>query len=106
MIGLESQQVSFWDVHMFVQRYLDTTGHYPAAGTPAWCELSDGDRRKWAALLAAAEHHVLRVETAQEAFAEASRDICTAADWSNIAGAIRSRAEFYADRPWLKRRAS
>ena len=84
MIGLESQQVSFWDVHVFVQRYLDTVGHHPAAGTPAWSELADGDRRKWAALLAAAEHHVLRVETAQEQRAEASRDISAAGDWSSI----------------------
>jgi hypothetical protein len=106
MSAIESQQVSFWDVHMFVQRYLDTAGHYPAAGTPAWRELPSGDRRKWAALLAAAEHHVLRVETAQEALAEASRDIGTAADWSDVARELLQRAAFRKDLPWLLRGAA
>ena len=64
MSTIQSQQVSFWSVHEFVQKYLDTAGHYPMAGTPAWCELADGDRRKWAALLDFAQHHALRVETA------------------------------------------
>jgi hypothetical protein len=106
MSTVESQQVSFWPVHEFVQRYLDTAGHYPAAGTPAWCELSDSDRRKWAALLAAAEHHVLRVETTQEEHAAAAKDVAAAADWSAIAKEIRSRADFYSARPWLKRGAA
>jgi hypothetical protein len=90
----ESQQVSFWAVHEFVQRYLETAGHYPTAGTPAWCEISDGDRRKWAALLDFAQHHALRVETAQEAAAEASHDISAAADWSSIAQHIRDERDF------------
>jgi len=64
------------------------------------------DRRKWAALLAAAEHHVLRVETAQEEHAEAAKDIAAAADWSAIAKEIRTRAYFYSAQPWLKRVAS
>src|SRR6478672_8401152 len=85
---VESRQVSFWSVHEFVQRYLDTAGHYPAAGTPAWCELGSTDRRKWAALLDAAQHHVLRVETAQEARAEASRAVAGAADWPAVAREI------------------
>jgi hypothetical protein len=101
MSHVHSQQVSWWPVHEFVQRYLDTAGHYPAAGTPAWCELADGDRRKWAALLAAAEHHVLRVETAQEQAAAAAKDVAAAADWSAIAQGGRDRAEFYQARPWL-----
>jgi Protein of unknown function (DUF2742) len=101
-----SQQVSWWSVHQFVQRYLDTAGHYPAAGTPAWCELADGDRRKWAALLDDAQHHALRKETAQEQHAQASHDVSDAADWSAIAQRKRDEAEFYAARPWLKRAAS
>jgi Protein of unknown function (DUF2742) len=106
MSGVESQQVSFWQVHEFVQRYLDTIGHYPAAGTPAWCELAGGDRRKWAALLDAAQHHALRVETAQEQHADASKAVAAAEDWAAIAGEIRSREEFFAARPWMKRRAA
>jgi hypothetical protein len=68
--------------------------------------LSDSDRRKWAALLAAAEHHVLRVETAQEEHAAAAKDVAAGADWSAIAKEIRSRADFYSARPWLKRGAA
>lgn len=78
---IASQQVSWWSVHRWVQRYLDAAGNYPPAGTPAWCELADGDRRKWAALLDAAQHHVLRVETAQAAVIEASKAIAHEDDW-------------------------
>ena len=104
--GVGARSVSWWSVHEFVQRYLDTAGHYPPAGTPAWCELADGDRRKWAALLDAAQHHVLRVETAQQALADASKAVAADEDWAAIAGEIRSREEFYADRPWLRREAA
>ena len=106
MSGLESRQVSFWSVHEFVQRYLDTAGHFPAAGTPAWCAQPGGDRRKWAALLDAAQHHVLRVETAQEQHAEASRAVADAADWTAIAREAAQLAEFRSARPWSKRVAS
>jgi len=106
MSAIESQQVSFFPVHEFVQRYLDTAGHYPPAGTPAWCELADGDRRKWAALLDAAQHHVLRVEIGQEALAEASKAVTGAADWSKVAQEIRGRSDFYARNPWAKRRVA
>jgi Protein of unknown function (DUF2742) len=102
----ESQQVSWWSVHEFVQKFLDTAGNYPPAGTPAWCELLDGDRRKWAALLDAAQHHALRVETAQEQDAQAAKDVSAAADWSRIAQYIRDQRDFYAAQPWLKRVAS
>lgn len=100
--GLTSRAVSWWSVHEFVQRYLEAAGHYPAAGTPAWCELADGDRRKWAALLAAAEHHVLRVETAQEERAEAAKDVSAAADWRAIATEIFQRR----NNVYIPRRAS
>ena len=106
MSAIESQQVSWWSVHEFVQKYLDTAGHYPPPRTPAWCELADGDRRKWAALLDAAQHHALRVETAQEQHAQASHDVSAAADGSGISRRIRDERDFYAARPWLRREAS
>jgi hypothetical protein len=102
--AVASQQVSWFSVHQFVQRYLDTAGHYPPAGTPAWCELSAGDRRKWAALLDFAQHHALRVEIAQEARAEASRGVSEAADWAKVGREINGRNDFYTARPWLRRR--
>jgi hypothetical protein len=106
MSAVESQAVSFWETHLFVQKYLDTAGHYPPAGTPAWCELADGDRRKWAALLDFAQHHALRVETAQEARAQASRDVSSAADWGRVGAEVVRGNEFRAAHPWTKRRAS
>jgi hypothetical protein len=105
MTAVSSQQVSWWSVHEFVTKYLDTAGHYPMVGTPSWCELADGDRRKWAALLDAAQHHALRIETAQEQRAQASRDVAAAADWAKLGRDINARTEFYAARPWLKRGA-
>ncbi|MED5812933.1 DUF2742 domain-containing protein [Mycolicibacterium sp. 050232] len=85
-----SREVAWWPFHEWIQPYLDTAGDYPPAGTPAWCALSDNDRRKWAAALDAAQHHVLRVETAQAAKAEAAQSISAAADWAGLARSIRS----------------
>lgn len=90
---IASQQVSWWSVHRWVQQYLDAAGNYPPAGTPAWCELADGDRRKWAALLDAAQHHVLRVETAQRQLACAAKDVAAAEDWAATAARVRRRAD-------------
>lgn len=63
--------------------------------SPPWFDLDDIDPRKWAAVLSAAEHWVLRIESFQEtvgrpnANAEASHAISAAFDWSKIANAIR-----------------
>ncbi|OMC02104.1 hypothetical protein A5734_15085 [Mycolicibacterium fortuitum] len=88
-----SQQVSWWDTHEFITaavRQADT-GPLPIAGTPAWCALADGDPRKLLALAVAGQHHVLRVEVAQEHLADASKNIATSADWSALAQRIRNR---------------
>jgi hypothetical protein len=103
---MTSQQVSWWSVHEFVTPTLQRVGSWPMAGTPAWCSLADDDPQKWAALLDAAQHWALRVDTCQEARCQAGEAISAAADWSAIARRIRSEAEFYAERPWLKRTAS
>jgi hypothetical protein len=100
-----SQQVSWWSVHEFISAAIDQSGAgpWPLVGTPAWCQLSDGDPRKWAALFDAAQHWALRVETCQAARCEASRDISAAEDWSTVARDVKGRAELHAQRPWLKR---
>ncbi|KAA0085944.1 DUF2742 domain-containing protein [Mycolicibacterium sp. P9-64] len=84
MTSTASRQVSWWDVHEFVAPMLVAVGPIPPAGTPEWCLLPAGDARKVIALLDAAQHWVLRVETAQAAFAEVSRNIAGAADWSAV----------------------
>ena len=98
-----SQQVSWWSVHEFVAPLLERVGDYPTAGTPAWCELPDDDLRKWVAVLDAGRHHALRMETAQAAMCEASREISAGADWSAIGTELVQLHSFYAARPWLRR---
>jgi hypothetical protein len=97
-----SRQVAWWPVHEFVATLVSQSnfvtalaqmqpGPLPVAGTPAWCALANGDPRKLLALAVAGEHHVLRMEIAQEQLAEASQAISAAADWSAIARAITAR---------------
>lgn len=89
-----SQQRSWWPVHEFLEAVLQQAncGPLPAAGTPSWCELADGDPRKLLAVAIDGEHHVLRVETAQEQCAEASKVIAAAVDWPQISREIRRRS--------------
>lgn len=122
---IPNQQVSWWDVHEHVVSVLAKAGSWPTAGTPAWCALPDSDPRKLAALLDAAQHWALRLETCQaeqgrakrwaecatrhavirkkSAEYQASHAISAAADWAAISRRIRSEADFYAERPFLKR---
>jgi hypothetical protein len=103
MKATESQQVSWWEVRELILPALDQVTDWPMLGTPAWCRLADDDPRKWAALLDGAQHWALRVDSCQEARAEASRAVSAAADWPAVAQEIRQRSEFYAAKPWLKR---
>lgn len=102
---IASEQVSWWPVHEFLEAVLAqaNTGPLPPAGTPAWCELATGDPRKLLALAAAGEHHVLRIETAQVAMAEASRSISASEDWGHIGRRNWEREDFCRQRPWLRR---
>ncbi|MCV7034696.1 DUF2742 domain-containing protein [Mycobacterium heckeshornense] len=90
---LDSRQVSWWPVHQFLESVLSQAKYecLPMAGTPAWCALADRDPRKLLALAVAGEHHVLRMETAQEALAEASKAVAAAADWPAIAAEVTQR---------------
>jgi hypothetical protein len=93
-----SPQVSWWSVHQWVQPYLDAAGSLPMAGTPEWCDLDDTDPRKAVALLDAAQHWSLRVETCQHAHAQASHAVSAAANWSAIATEIFRRRGAYIPR--------
>jgi hypothetical protein len=84
-----SQQVSWWDTHEFITALVAQANHLPPAGTPAWCALDDTDPAKLLALAAAGEHFVLRLETAQEALAQASRDVAAAVDCQAIANGVQ-----------------
>jgi len=77
--AVASSQVSWWSVHTFVERLCNALNNaWPMVGTPAWCQFDDHDPAKWAALLDAAQHWALRLETCQEARAQVSRDVSSA----------------------------
>lgn len=90
----QSQQRAWWPVHQFIEAVVAQANHgpIPAAGTPAWTELADGDPRKLLAVAIDGEHWTLRIETNQMASAEASREIATGADWSTQAKRLRGRS--------------
>lgn len=97
MIG--SQQCSWWSVHDFVLPKLELVDGWPLVGSPAWVDLEDRSRIKWAALLDAARHWALRLETCQQAQADASKEIAASADWSVVAQRIaRGRGAAYIPR--------
>jgi hypothetical protein len=102
---MTSAQRSWWPVHRFVEAAVGHTdiSSWPEAGTPAWCALANSDPRKWLAVLDAGQHWVLRLDAQQEARAEASRAVSASADWGRVAFQMRSRSEFYAAKPWLRR---
>lgn len=96
-----SQQVSWYPVHEFVEAVVAqaNVGPLPVAGTPPWCELAAGDPRKLLSLAVAGEHHVLRVEAAQAAAAQASQAVSASADWSAVAQTVRNgRGDAYIPR--------
>jgi hypothetical protein len=88
-----SQQVSWWSAHVFIEAVVQQANYptIPDAGTPAWCALADDDPRKLLALAVAGDHHVLRVETAQQAAADASKAVASAADWPGVARSVGRR---------------
>jgi hypothetical protein len=93
-----SQAVSFWEVVEFTAPLLDSVKSWPLAGSIEWQQLDDTDPAKWAALLDAARHWCLRVETCQEQLNEASHDISAALDWSKFARKRLQRNEVYIPR--------
>ena len=101
--AVSSQQVSWWSVHEHVVPLLESVGSWPMVGTPAWCALNADDPAKLAAIYDAAQHWSLRLETAQEAACQASRDISAAEDWSARSREVLVRRAFYDARPWLRR---
>ena len=94
MRPVESRSVSWWPVHEFLAAVLAQANEAPPmAGTPAWRALADSDPTKLLALAVAGEHWVLRMETAQEQRAEASKAVAASADWPAVAQEIRQRRE-------------
>jgi hypothetical protein len=106
MTLIYSQQVDWWTVHEYVAPVLDRVVNWPLAGSVEWQNLRDDDVCKIAAVCDAARHHILRVDTAQNAMCQAGESISAAEDWAAVARVIYNRACFEAERPWLKRGAA
>ncbi len=98
MSNFASRTVDWWSVCMYVEPKLQEVGSWPLAGTLTWQQLTDDHPAKIASLYDAARHHALRVEAAQAALAEASRDISESADWPQLSRAIRHRCGVYIPR--------
>lgn len=90
-----SREVNWWATHLFIEAAVAQAncGPIPAAGTPAWSALADGDPRKLLSLAAAGEHHVLRMQIGQEQRAQAAEDVWAGADWSEAARQLPRRRE-------------
>lgn len=90
-----SREVRWWPVHEFIEAAVAQAncGPLPAAGTPAWAELADGDPRKLLSLAAAGEHWVLRTEIGQEQRAQAAEDIQAGENWADVARTVQRRHE-------------
>jgi hypothetical protein len=95
---IPSRSVDWWRVHTHVLPLLEEVGSWPMAGSLLWEQLHDDHPAKRAALFDAARHHILRVDTAQAAMAEVSRDISAAADWSAMARNMLQRNSVYIPR--------
>src|SRR6478672_13556511 len=67
--GLSSQQVAWGTVCEHGAPTLEAVGSWPTAGTPEWVALPADDPAKLAALLDAARHWSLRLDSLQEASA-------------------------------------
>lgn len=87
---MTSRQVCWTAVLAFVERRGINPTTVLTAGTPQWCQLDDGHPDKLAAVLVAGVHHALRLDLAQEAAADASKDLAVSEDWPAIARCIRT----------------
>lgn len=75
-------------------------------GTVDWQELDAADPVKHAAILDAARHWALRVETAQAMQAEAAKDVSAATNWAAVARSIHARHTRELSRAYVPRKAA
>ena len=98
-----SRLVDWYRVYTFVAPLIEQLGPLSWPGSPSWCELSDHDPRKLAAVLVAGVLWSLNQDARQNASNQASRAIAASADWGAISRRMRQHADFYRTRPWLRR---
>lgn len=94
-----ARAVDFYPVHRLVAPILAAVESWPVAGTLTWQQLRDTDPAKWAAVLDTARYGALHMQLRQEALADASHQIASAADWSALARSIaQGRGDAYIER--------
>lgn len=97
---MDSRQVAWWPVWEFYSRLahqhdIDPLTPLPTPGTLRWVDMADDDAIKLLALLQRGMHAALADDTRQAAVAAASREIASAATWSQLG---RGRSDAYVPR--------
>lgn len=93
-----SRVIDWWPVHLFVAPLLEEAATWPLAGSVAWQDLASDHPAKLAAVLDGGRRDALRNDTTNASLAEASHDISGAANWGDVAAAIRRRSGVYIPR--------
>lgn len=93
-----SRVIDWWPVHLYIVPVLDEAKTWPLAGSLAWRCLDDSDPRKLAAVLDGGRRDALRNDTTSAALVQAAHDISGAANWGDVAAAIRRRSGVYIPR--------
>lgn len=94
MSTIESRTVTWLPVHEYAtalaaQLGVDLGAQLPYPGTIGWLNLADDSPAKKAAMLLAASHRVMHLEIAQEAHAQAAKDVAASTDWPAVAREVR-----------------
>ena len=100
---------AYTEVRAYVQRIVGTHGgSAPAAGSPAWCDLADGDKAKLIAVLHAGTRAVLEDSLAaladrRQAIKEAAVEVAQADDWTAVARRVRDRDQALKSGAYIER---
>lgn len=100
---------AYTEVRSYVQRIVGTHGgSAPAAGSPAWCDLADGDKAKLIAVLHAGTRAVLEDSLAaladrRQAIKEAAVEVAQADDWTAVARRVRDRDQALKSGAYIER---
>lgn len=87
----------YTEVREYVQRLVGTSGgSTPAAGSPEWCLLADGDQAKLVAVLTAGTRAVLKdeldaLDDRRCAAKAVAIEVAQAANWADVARRVRDR---------------
>lgn len=96
-------------VRNYVQRLVGTSGgSTPAAGSPEWCALADGDQAKLVAVLTAGTRAVLKdeldaLDDRRCATKATAIEVAQAANWADVARRVRDRDQALRSGAYIRR---